>query len=193
MPGEKSRCFASTSLPLSMPPTLSCYPEDDTSMSEADLQLPAMSETFEVTIQRNSLGLGLSIMGGQDAAAPFKHLIRVKKLFPLQPAWQTGAIQPGDILLKANDTVLTGLTLRQALDVLRCSPPVTTLLVCRPLSEFYPDPASQDQEMSPSRFSSKVLRSYSYTPATRYDPANLIIVLTSKYYLSLIAWRCCLE
>jgi hypothetical protein len=65
IPGEKSRCFASTSLPLSMPPTLTCYPEDESSIVEADLQLPSMSETFEVTVQRNSLGLGLSIMGGQ--------------------------------------------------------------------------------------------------------------------------------
>ena len=140
MPGEKPRCFASTSLPLSMPPTLSFLPNpDENSMYRdfEDLQLPAMSETFEVTIQRNSLGLGLSIMGGPDGGPPFKHLIRVKKLFPLQPAWQTGMIQPGDILLKADQKILTGLTLRQALDVLRCSPPVTTLLVCRPLPEFF--------------------------------------------------------
>jgi C-terminal processing protease CtpA/Prc len=121
---------------------------------------------FEVTIQRNSLGLGLSIMGGPEAAAPFKHLIRVKKLFPLQPAWQTGALRPGDILLKANDTVLTGMSLRHALDVLRCSPPVTTLLVCRTLVE--PELGREDEEMSPSKTSSKVFRSYSYTPATRY-------------------------
>ena len=88
MPGEKSRCIASTSLPLSMPPTLSFFPSGEDSSSGYrdldDLQLPASSETFEVTIQRNSLGLGLSIMGGPDASPPFKHLIRVKKLFPLQ-------------------------------------------------------------------------------------------------------------
>ena len=85
LPGEKSRCFASTSLPLSMPPTLSFFPAGDDSATYRDFcELPPNCETFEVTIQRNSLGLGFSIMGGPDAPAPFKHLIRVKKLFPLQ-------------------------------------------------------------------------------------------------------------
>ena len=91
-----------------------------------------------------------------------------------QPAWQTGLIQPGDILLKADTRELTGLSLRQALDVLRCSPPTTTLVVCRPQSDYFVENESdiaedfqRDEAMSPSKFFSRVLRSYSYTPATR--------------------------
>ena len=97
--------------------------------------------------------------------------------FSFQPAWQTGLIQAGDILLKADSRELTGLSLRQALDVLRCSPPTTTLIVCRPQSDYYVDRPenegdiaqdfNRDETMSPSKFFSRVLRSYSYTPATR--------------------------
>lgn len=165
--GDKARCYASTSLPLSMPTNLSCFSLNESSNRDLQVQLPPEAETFEVTIQRNSLGLGLSIMGGPEASPPFKHLIRIKKLFPLQPAWQTGLIMPGDILLEANHQPLTGMSLRQALDILRCSPPVTTLLVCRPKSDFYADGGEIDHLQLPPAFSPKVARSYSYTPATR--------------------------
>ena len=61
-----------------------------------------VSNTFEVTIKRNSLGLGFSIQGGPDAASPWTNLIRVKKVFPLQPAWETGNLKVGDIILKVS-------------------------------------------------------------------------------------------
>jgi len=57
MSGEKPRCFASTSLPLSMPTNLSCYVDDPgSSYKETEVQIPSDAEIFEVTIQRNSLG-----------------------------------------------------------------------------------------------------------------------------------------
>ena len=52
-----------------------------------------ISNTFEVEIKRNSLGLGFSISGGPDAPSPWTNLIRVKKIFPLQPAWETGKLK----------------------------------------------------------------------------------------------------
>jgi hypothetical protein len=92
--------------------------------------------TFEVTLRRNSLGLGLSITGGPEAPYPYNNLIRVKKIFPLQPAWETGQFQEGDILISAGGKNLSGLGLRQALDVLRSSPPLTTICGCRPLQDI---------------------------------------------------------
>jgi len=118
--------------------------------------LPTFSDltnTFEVEIHRNSLGLGFSICGGPDAAAPWTHLIRVKKVFPLQPAWETSKLRVGDILLRVSGIPLTGLHLRSALDILRTSPPVTLLQVCR-VSEP-PTP------WAPPRQRSSVVRSYS--------------------------------
>lgn len=45
-----------------------------------------------------------------DTNAAFPGLIRIKRLFAHQAAWSTGMLQPGDILLDANGTTLTGLT-----------------------------------------------------------------------------------
>jgi hypothetical protein len=34
-----------------------------------------------------------SITGGPDAPSPWTNLIRIKKIFPLQPAWETGKLK----------------------------------------------------------------------------------------------------
>lgn len=61
---------------------------------------------------KNERGLGISVYGGVDSApnVAFCGLIRIKRLFPNQAAWSTGMLQPGDILLEANNIPLTGLT-----------------------------------------------------------------------------------
>jgi len=61
--------------------------------------------TFQVTLQKSSRGLGLSVSGGGTAGP-----IRVKRLFPQQPAALSNKLQIGDILLAANGRPLTGLT-----------------------------------------------------------------------------------
>lgn len=59
---------------------------------------------------KNERGLGISVYGGIDINVSYRGLIRIKRLFPNQPAWCTGILQPGDILLEANEVSLTGLT-----------------------------------------------------------------------------------
>ena len=58
-----------------------------------------------MTLQKGSRGLGLSVNGGGKAGP-----IRVNRLFPQQPAALSNKLQPGDILLAANGTPLTGLS-----------------------------------------------------------------------------------
>lgn len=65
---------------------------------------------FSVQVIKNERGLGISVYGGIDANVPYRGLIRIKRLFPNQSAWSTGMLQPGDILLEANEIPLTGLT-----------------------------------------------------------------------------------
>lgn len=65
---------------------------------------------FTVDVFRGSSGFGLSLDGGIDTTTAFRGLIRIKRLFPYQPAWETGMIRTGDILLRANNERLTGLT-----------------------------------------------------------------------------------
>ena len=129
------------------------------------LLVPEFSDfnnTFEVEIKRNSLGLGFSIDGGPDAPAPWTNLIRVKKIFPLQPAWETGRLRIGDLLLKVSGVPLSGLSLRQALDILRSSPGLTTLQVCR-----VTDNSGNSWSVQPApRSRSSIVRSYSYGPVS---------------------------
>lgn len=58
-----------------------------------------------MTLQKSSRGLGLSVSGGGTAGP-----VRVKRLFPQQPAALSNKLQSGDILLAANGLPLTGLT-----------------------------------------------------------------------------------
>lgn len=66
--------------------------------------------TFTVTLMKGTRGLGLSVTGGVDTEEPWPGLIRIKRLFPHQPAWQSGQLSQGDFLLVVNNTSLVGLT-----------------------------------------------------------------------------------
>merc|ERR1719208_235380 len=143
-----------------LPPSSMCC-----NMKPNTLLVPEFSDfnnTFEVEIKRNSLGLGFSIDGGPDAPAPWTNLVRVKKIFPLQPAWETGKLRIGDILLRVSGVPLSGLSLRQALDILRSSPAVTLLQVCR-----VSDNSGNSWSVQPApRSRSSIVRSYSYGPVS---------------------------
>lgn len=65
---------------------------------------------FEVRLTKGTRGLGLSVTGGADSTEPWPGLVRVKRLFPHQPAWTDGRLAPGDVLLEANSVPLTGLS-----------------------------------------------------------------------------------
>ncbi|XP_015589513.1 uncharacterized protein LOC107265049 isoform X2 [Cephus cinctus] len=104
-------------------------PEDEHPPSLPGQPFPSVTpeSTFRVTLQKSSRGLGLSVSGGGTAGP-----VRVKRLFPQQPAALSNKLQPGDILLAANGIPLTGLTNYEALEVLRTTPSTVELVVCRP-------------------------------------------------------------
>ena len=108
-------------------------------------------DKFEVIINRNSLGLGFSIMGGPEAPPPFKNMIRIKKVFPLQPAWETGKIKAGDLLHSVDGTALESMTLRQALDVLRSSSKATKLIMSRAPTTHLEDLFLHPETSTPNR------------------------------------------
>lgn len=99
-------------------------------------EFPFISEDniFEVCMEKNSRGLGLSVCGGWDSAPadPFARLIRIKRLYPLQPAADSGLLEIGDILLTVNGTPLTGRMYFEAIEILRMAPTEVYLFVCRP-------------------------------------------------------------
>ena len=82
--------------PLSLMERKMSQEQSQSFSQKPNLLVPEFSDfnnTFEVDIKRNSLGLGFSIDGGPDAPAPWTNLVRVKKIFPLQPAWETGKLR----------------------------------------------------------------------------------------------------
>ncbi|XP_073991444.1 tyrosine-protein phosphatase non-receptor type 13-like isoform X2 [Rhodnius prolixus] len=91
---------------------------------------------FTVVVRKGSGGLGLSVCGGE----PWPGLIRIKRLFPHQPASHSGQLNPGDIILAASGVPLLGLTNYEALEVLRSSPAEVKLTVCRPPEPVVPPP-----------------------------------------------------
>ncbi|XP_044008091.1 uncharacterized protein LOC122852390 isoform X2 [Aphidius gifuensis] len=85
-------------------------PEDEHPPSLPGQQLPDIStinpeSTYRVILQKSSRGLGLSLSGGGSSGP-----VRVKRLFPQQPAALSNKLQSGDILLAVNGVPLTGLT-----------------------------------------------------------------------------------
>lgn len=67
---------------------------------------------YEVKLVKSSSGLGFSFsreenpLSGQGDSS----IVRVKKLFPGQPASDCGKINVGDVILKVNGASLKGLT-----------------------------------------------------------------------------------
>ncbi|XP_065157800.1 multiple PDZ domain protein-like isoform X4 [Atheta coriaria] len=108
----------------------SCYPF----ITPADFAMfqKLLETTFAVSLAKGSRGLGLSVTGGIDSGGSWPGLIRVKRLFPHQPAAVSGVLNVGDLILEANGVALTGLTNYEALEVLRTSASQVELRVCRP-------------------------------------------------------------
>jgi len=114
---------------------VACHPDSKICVSERAQHVP---------LRRGPRGLGLSVCGGADASAD--GLVRIKRLFPHQPAWQSGRLAPGDVLLAVNGVSLAGLSNHAALEVLRTATPAekVVLTVVRP-----PPPAMADNLPTP--------------------------------------------
>ncbi|XP_030807148.1 FERM and PDZ domain-containing protein 2 [Camarhynchus parvulus] len=97
--------------------------------------------TFEVKLTKNSGGLGFSVLQMEGDAC--EHLggaiVRIKRLFPGQPAEENGEIEVGDVILAVNGKPLKGLLYQDVLHLLRGAPQEVTLLLCRPPKGVLPE------------------------------------------------------
>ncbi|XP_058270711.1 tyrosine-protein phosphatase non-receptor type 13 isoform X4 [Hemibagrus wyckioides] len=102
---------------------------------------------FEVSLLKNTSGLGFSF--SREENVPDEPLgtsmVRVKKLFPGQPAAESGLIRVGDVILRVNQTPLKGLTQHEVISALRGTGQDVTLLLCRPEAGVLPDVDSANQ------------------------------------------------
>jgi len=64
-----------------------------------------------VALRKGIYGLGFSTVGGELAShAVSERVVRIKRVFPIGPAAQTGLIQPGDVILAVNGRSVAGLS-----------------------------------------------------------------------------------
>ncbi|XP_051829786.1 FERM and PDZ domain-containing protein 2-like [Antechinus flavipes] len=124
---KKDECVA-----VSLATTLPDNPESCALVTDEDI--------FEVTLKKNSSGLGFSFL--QTARDSSDHLrsyvVRIKRLFPGQPAEENGEIAVGDIILAVNGKSIEGLSYQEVLHLLRGAPENVTLRLCRPFKGILP-------------------------------------------------------
>ncbi|XP_047712908.1 tyrosine-protein phosphatase non-receptor type 13 isoform X6 [Prionailurus viverrinus] len=120
-----------------------------------DYSFVTEENTFEVKLFKNSSGLGFSF-SREDSLIPEQmnaSIVRVKKLFPGQPAAESGKIEVGDVILKVNGASLKGLSQQEVISALRGTSPEVSLLLCRPSPGVLPeiDPALLTPLHSPTQ------------------------------------------
>ncbi|XP_062462851.1 FERM and PDZ domain-containing protein 2 isoform X4 [Pezoporus occidentalis] len=107
---------------------------------------------FEVKLTKNLGGLGFSVL--QMEGDGCKHLggsiIRIKRLFPGQPAEENGEIEVGDIILAVNGKPIQGLLYQDVLHLLRGAPSEVILLLCRPPKGVLPEIEQSAMTPAPS-------------------------------------------
>uniref|UniRef100_A0A8C5P671 Tyrosine-protein phosphatase non-receptor type 13 n=1 Tax=Leptobrachium leishanense TaxID=445787 RepID=A0A8C5P671_9ANUR len=144
---EKGHLPATT---VHAPVTPQCTPpnQEDTSKAQDQKLIKTMDYSFvtednlfQVKLLKNSSGLGFSFsreeypIPGQATST----IVRVKKLFPGQPASESGKINVGDVILKVNGASLKGLSQQEVISALRGTSPEVTLLICRPPTGVLPE------------------------------------------------------
>uniref|UniRef100_A0A672Q2A9 Tyrosine-protein phosphatase non-receptor type 20 n=1 Tax=Sinocyclocheilus grahami TaxID=75366 RepID=A0A672Q2A9_SINGR len=104
-----------------------------------------VENTFEVGLLKNTSGLGFSFSREENVPGEpvGSSMVRVKKLFPGQPAAESGRIEVGDVILRVNQTSLKGLSQHEVISALRGTGQEVTLHLCRPAPGVLPemDPA----------------------------------------------------
>uniref|UniRef100_A0A8C4VYR0 FERM and PDZ domain containing 2 n=1 Tax=Gopherus evgoodei TaxID=1825980 RepID=A0A8C4VYR0_9SAUR len=151
---EEKSVIVSLATPLSAGPKGYSFATDD--------------NTFEVKLMKNSGGLGFSFLQMEREAC--EHLggeiVRIKRLFPGQPAEENGKIEVGDVIFAVNEKPIQGLSYQDVLHVLRGAPRQVTLLLCRPPKGLLPEidqswQGAEPQQTLLPQFSSNFLSSQS--------------------------------
>ncbi|XP_061603232.1 tyrosine-protein phosphatase non-receptor type 13 isoform X2 [Phyllopteryx taeniolatus] len=116
---------------------------------------------FEVCLLKNASGLGFSFSREEyiPDEGPSSSLVRVKKLFPGQPAAESGRIHMGDVIIHVNQTPLKGLSQHEVISALRGTGREVTLRLCRPergvlpeldSSALTPNPSPRKEPLNPA-------------------------------------------
>ncbi|XP_035382781.1 tyrosine-protein phosphatase non-receptor type 13 [Electrophorus electricus] len=115
--------------------------------SQPEYSFITPENVFEVNLLKNSSGLGFSFSREENIPEepPGSSMVRVKKLFPGQPADESGLIKVGDVILRVNQTSLKGLSQHEVISALRGAGQEVTLLLCRPATGVLTEMGSSHQ------------------------------------------------
>uniref|UniRef100_A0A8C2WGZ8 Protein tyrosine phosphatase non-receptor type 13 n=1 Tax=Cyclopterus lumpus TaxID=8103 RepID=A0A8C2WGZ8_CYCLU len=119
--------------PLCCRPT-AASDQDQTKNKETHMSFVPTDNVFDVRLLKNTSGLGFSFSREESIPeeSPSSSMVRVKKLFPGQPAAESGRINVGDVIMRVNQTPLKGLSQHEVISALRGTGQEVTLLLCRP-------------------------------------------------------------
>ncbi|XP_042634618.1 tyrosine-protein phosphatase non-receptor type 13-like isoform X2 [Cyprinus carpio] len=122
---------------------------------KAEYNFITPDNTFDVGLLKNTSGLGFSFSREENIPGEpvGSSMVRVKKLFPGQPAAESGCIEVGDVILRVNQTSLKGLSQHEVISALRGTGQEVTLHLCRPAPGVLPemDPAIKTPVPSPRK------------------------------------------
>ncbi|XP_070783707.1 FERM and PDZ domain-containing protein 2 [Enoplosus armatus] len=115
-------------------------PPNTISNRPRDYSFVTHDNTQEVTLTKSANGLGFTFLMCEldPPTLDFGSLVRIKQLFPGQPAQQSGRILEGDVLLAINGQSLKELSYPRVLRLFKTSPLEVRLTLCRPAPGILP-------------------------------------------------------
>uniref|UniRef100_A0A3P8WX07 PDZ domain-containing protein n=1 Tax=Cynoglossus semilaevis TaxID=244447 RepID=A0A3P8WX07_CYNSE len=149
--------------------------------------LISTENVFEVRLLKNTSGLGFSFSREENIPdePPGSSMVRVKKLFPGQPAAESGRISVGDVILRVNQTHLRGLSQHEVISALRGTGQEVNLRLCRPDSGVLPE-IDTSVLVSSSKLCSLLIFLFFSTDVHSYDPGvglcSLLVLLARREF-----------
>ncbi|XP_061914083.1 tyrosine-protein phosphatase non-receptor type 13 isoform X1 [Entelurus aequoreus] len=131
------------------PPRTEVSLETTLSGRAKDYSFVTDENTHEVILKKSLSGLGFSFNISQLHSGPDRgSVVRIKRLFPGQPALESGLLREGDIILSVNKEPVKDLSYQRVLFLLRGAPSEVHLLICRPNPGVFYD--ADDNTLSPA-------------------------------------------
>ncbi|XP_017579550.1 FERM and PDZ domain-containing protein 2 isoform X2 [Pygocentrus nattereri] len=122
--------------------------ETSLSVRTKDYSFVSHENTLEVALKKNLSGLGFSFLIC-DLRDEGGSVVRIRRLFPGQPAEQCGLLRKGDVILAVNGKPLRGLSYQKVLQLLQGAPSEVRLSICRPSPGQLPDIRTNSLSASP--------------------------------------------
>uniref|UniRef100_A0A3P9HDL3 PDZ domain-containing protein n=1 Tax=Oryzias latipes TaxID=8090 RepID=A0A3P9HDL3_ORYLA len=117
------------------PPRTEASMETTLSSRARDYSFVTDENTHEVVLKKSLSGLGFSFYISQLCSAADRcSVVRIKRLFPGQPAQESGLLREGDVILAVNNERVKDLSYQRVLFLLRGAPSTVHLLICRPVA-----------------------------------------------------------